>query len=201
LRFASSPEFARLYFSYDNDILLFNWASLGPAPGSLGRKISDEECKHVRAMMINEEALLLHTEENLYELERFSGLRDLAVLCDSDNPQSGEDFGFDEMETFTAERLDEFESENGVEDSAPVVRKEEWPEVVCLRDHEGLERCSRHWWFDRWNQRARIYQKEKWTTAMAHCLRITKGDPEDAYPDDLLLNFLAFLQANGDPNT
>lgn len=195
LHFATSPEFARTYFSHENDILLFNWASLGPAPGRLGRKIGEEEVKHIKTLMINEEALLLHAREGMRELDHFAGLRDLAVLCDSENVQSGECFGAYEIEAF-AEGLDyDSEEENGGgEVVEEVKRKHRWPELVCLRDEPGAERCSRHWWFDGWNQRAQVYQKEKWTNAMSECLLMTNEDYGDEGQDeDALMDFLHFV--------
>ena len=198
LRFGSSPESAWVYFSYENDILLLNWASQGPPPGRLSKRISDEECRNVKAMMINEEALLLHAEENMHELERFSGLRDLAVLCDSENLQSGREFGASEVQVYAAEHLDPLETQDGDGNMVPIARKERWPEVLCLRDHEGQEPCSRHWWFDGWNQRRTFPQKEKWTTAMAQCLRITKDGPEEVFPARLFLTWLAMMQDEDD---
>jgi hypothetical protein len=204
LCFAAAPACARTYFSYENDILLLNWASLKPAPGWRGRKMRDEEARQVKALMINEEALLLHAREGMRELECFGGLKDLAVLCDSDNPQSGETFGAYKIELFAASLDSEDDGEDGGEgkDGDEVVksklsRKHPWPDLVCLRDEQGMETCSRHWWFDSWNQRAKLHQSRPWTEAMAECLLLT--NEEDAQADDTqgdeetLMDLLQFL--------
>lgn len=145
--------------------------------------------------MINEEALLLHAREGMRELERFTGLRDLAVLCDSENVQSGECFGAYEIEAF-AERLDHDpdEEEGGGEKVGEAKRRHSWPELVCLRDEHGPERCSRHWWFEGWNQRAKVYQKEMWTSAMSECLFMTNEDYEEEDEDEnALMDLLHFV--------
>jgi hypothetical protein len=147
-------------------------------------------------MMINEEALLLHAREGMRELECFEGLRDLAVLCDSENPQSGEEFGVYAMETFAA-GLDYDSDEDEVEGDREVLRKHEWPELVCLRHEDGAERCSRHWWFEGWNQRAKVYQKQRWTKAMAECLLLTRGD--DGEDEGNVLMDLLQLLGDGYP--
>ncbi|KUJ24037.1 uncharacterized protein LY89DRAFT_9775 [Mollisia scopiformis] len=150
LRFASSPELARVYFSYEHDILMLVWSSLGSARGSLERKMAVEECGNVRTMMISESCLLDHADDQMREFSRFTGLQSLCVLCDPENVECGDEYGAEEM-AFISVETDIWErGEEGTE---------EWPELVCLRaDLEDAPACSRHWWFDGWNQRAAIKQ-------------------------------------------
>ncbi|CZR50514.1 uncharacterized protein PAC_00387 [Phialocephala subalpina] len=192
LRFASSPEFARIYFSYEHDILLINWPSMGPAPGRIGRKLMDKECKDVRCLMISEQSLLTHAEENLHELERFTGLRDICVLCDPDDIECGDEYGSEGMMQL-AKVLDE-----GLDEEPNyALRTQTWPELVCLRNDEGIPACSRHWWFDGWNQRAKIMQKDKWPETLATSLLLTHED--DAEHDAVFLLNMLFMHATGQP--
>lgn len=190
LRFASSPEFARVYFSYEHDILLLVWSSLGPAPGRLLRKMAVDECEKLQTLMIGERTLLLHAEDNMRELERFSGLRYICVVCDSDNVESGDEFGAEEMAEI-GEELDE----GILDENFDVLRTEIWPELVCLRSDDGLPTCSRHWWFDGWNQRAQVKQKKKWPKTLATSLKLTLEDDSD----DFFLNMLFTLTATRTP--
>ncbi|KAE8447618.1 hypothetical protein EG329_010589 [Mollisiaceae sp. DMI_Dod_QoI] len=192
LRFASSPEFARVYFSYEHDILLLNWASLGTAPGRLGRKMGDDECKNVQNLMISERSLLIHAEDNMRELERFSGLQDICVLCDEDNVEFGDEYGAEGMMPL-AQRLDE-----GLDnEESYVLRTEQWPELVCLRNDDGMPACSRHWWFEGWNERVRIKQKEKWPEMLASALLLTCED--DAEHDAVFFLNMLFMHTTGQP--
>lgn len=132
---ASSPEFARVYFNFApyGDVLFLNWASLGAEPGRIARKISDLDLDKVRNLMVREDQLLLHADQNMRELLRFKNLECVSVLCDDENPESGDAWGAEEMHEYS-EQIDE-EGE------------ERWPEMVCLRDpQEELDGpCSRHW--------------------------------------------------------
>jgi 2EXR family len=165
LSFASSPEFARVYFNFELDTAYFTWSSLGAAPGRLGRKLGDEDCKSLQSLLVNECHLLSHAQEGLRELGRFTNLKSIGVVCDSFNPQVGEQFGEEELTEYS-EVLDE-----GIEDLGS--RKEKWPSLVCLRTNEDEPVCSRHWWFDGWNQRAGYPQREVWPKAMAKCLEVS----------------------------
>lgn len=51
--------------------------------------------------------------------------------------------------------------------------EERWPTLVCLRGEEDGRSCSRHWWFDGWNQRATAGQKVRWEGTMSECLKMT----------------------------
>ena len=145
-------------------------------PGRLGRKLGDDECTKIQAMLINEATLLQHCDENLRELERFTGLKHLAVICDIEEPETGGCYGYEEMTMFAKDldRDGELEQDHSPDQS--------WPQLLCLRDVEipaGDSKCSRHWWFDGWNSRAMVKQREKWPVVMANCLTLTCGDDED----------------------
>lgn len=164
LSFASSPEFARIYFSFELDTAYFTWSSLGAAPGRLGRKLGDGDCRSLQSLLVNECHLLSHVREGLRELARFENLKSIGVVCDSSNPQVGKHFGEAELMEYS-ELLDD-----GIEDQSS--RKERWPGLVCLRTEEDEPACSRHWWFDGWNKRAGYPQREKWPQAMAKCFEV-----------------------------
>lgn len=171
-------------------MLLLNWASLGSEPGRLGRKMREEETRNVKSLMIGEQSLLIHAEDRMRELERFSRLRDICVLCDEDNPECGDEYGAEEMMEL-AKKLDD-----GLEDETTrELRTEQWPELVCLRNDDGLPACSRHWWFDGWNERVRTKQKEKWPETLANCLMATRED--DAGNDAVFLLNILFMHATG----
>ncbi|TVY14626.1 hypothetical protein LARI1_G006159 [Lachnellula arida] len=176
LSFASSPEFARIYFSPELDTAYFTWSSLGAAPGRLGRKLGDEDCRSLQSLLVNECHLLSHVREGLRELARFTNLKSIGVVCDSSNPQVGKQFGEAELMEYS-ELLDE-----GLEDL--VSRKERWPSLVCLRTQEDEPACSRHWWFDGWNKRAGYPQREEWPKAMAKCLENLQLTEEDDVLDE-----------------
>jgi len=86
-------------------------------------------------MLINEEYLLSHAEENMRELKRFTSLESLAIICDPHYVESGDQYGLDSLEVYS-EELDE----------PPFWGEHKWPTVACLRnddaDFEG--ECSRH---------------------------------------------------------
>jgi len=180
LSFASSPEFARIYFSFkgvgEGDIASFQWDLLGTMLGRIGRKIGNEELAKIRYIIVPEHALLHHADDMMREWSRFTGLEGISVICDDENPESGTQFGMEEMSEFSEE----------IEGGGTEV----WPEIVCLRDpQEELDGpCSRHWWFEGWNDRAAYGQKAKWPETMAKCLNMTKeGDDADFWLDMLLL--------------
>jgi hypothetical protein len=188
LAFASSPEFARVYFSFELDALYVDWKSVGSSPGRLGRKMSERDCSRVKSLLINEVFLLEHAEDRCRELARFTSLESIAVICDPLDPESGDQFGSEEIMEF-ANMIDE-----GLEEGDLEGRTERWPELVCLRDDdEEEEACSRHWWFDGWNQRSMFKQREPWHRSLAHCLLITAEDDGDA---DFFLDML-LMQAMG----
>ncbi|KAH9220413.1 hypothetical protein DL95DRAFT_357593 [Leptodontidium sp. 2 PMI_412] len=174
LAFAPSREFARVYFSFEKDVLMVCWRTLGAYPGRIGRKMGVEEAGRVRNLVVNEEAMLFHAEDDGRELERFTGLRTLGVACDPENVESGEQYG-----RLAMERL-------------AYGLKERWPEVVCLRDSASdLERCSRHWWCDGWNQRAAELQREKWPKVLARSMLVTQFESEEV--DALFLMHMLFF--------
>ncbi|KAL5320574.1 hypothetical protein ACEPPN_011384 [Leptodophora sp. 'Broadleaf-Isolate-01'] len=211
LAFAPSREFARVYFSFEKDVLMVCWRTLGAYPGRIGRKMGVEEAGRVRNLVVNEEAMLFHAEDDGRELERFTGLRTLGVACDPENVESGEQYGRLAMERlayglsggFDADVEDgdwvEGEDGDGDGDGEAVVgrrpkpvREERWPEVVCLRDSASdLERCSRHWWCDGWNQRAAELQREKWPKVLARSMLVTQFESEEV--DALFLMHMLFF--------
>jgi hypothetical protein len=164
LSFSSSPEFARVYFSFDIDVLNIDWPSLGPSPGRLGRKISEVEMGKVQDLMIDEVFLIKHAKEEMRELMKFTALKSITVICDKSRPEGGNEYGAEEMEEF-------WEDIRPGKDVRP--GGERWPSLMCLRDWDEEEECSRHWWFDWWNQSARYWQEKKWPGAMSECLRMT----------------------------
>ncbi|KAI9048227.1 hypothetical protein LZ554_008022 [Drepanopeziza brunnea f. sp. 'monogermtubi'] len=187
LHFASSPEFARVYFSFERDTLALCWDSLGSSPGRVGRKMSDEEMGKVRRLLVREDSLLAHAADGGRELERFTELRTLGVLCDPKNVAFGGEYGTRSMHQI-AQELDGDEGDSGADGEEAAVRRlraprtESWPELVCLRDVDGddLPRCSRHWWFDGWNHRSAVLQREKWPEVLAEALVLTsQHDPDD----------------------
>lgn len=169
LSFASSPEFARVYFDFERDILGVDWESLGPTPGRLGRKISQEELGKVACLSLNEISLLYHAKEDMRELSKFRGLEEIIVVCDEElQQQSGLMFGVDEMARFWEEMDRKGE--------------ERWPRLWCLNSHDDNWACSscssRHWWFAAWNQRTSCGQKTRWEETMSKCLRMTLFDTD-----------------------
>jgi hypothetical protein len=159
LSFGSSPEFARVYFNFKQDILYVDWESLGPAPGRLGRKFGGDELGRVGSLLIHEATILEHAEEDMRELSKFTGLENIAVICDKTFRQSGQMFGAEEMGEY-GEAL-----EGGMET---------WPRLLCFRDRDEDEApCSRHWWFEGWNRRALAGMKVKWPGALSDCLQMT----------------------------
>lgn len=141
LSFALSPEFARVYFSFKFDTVCISWESLGSSPGRLSRKISDGEAAKIKSILVHEEDLLEHAEENLREWVRFKNLMSIGVICDVNIPESGIGYSEEAMAAYS-EKID------GPGD-------ERWPSLVCLRNDDDLcaGPCKRHWWFDGWNQR------------------------------------------------
>lgn len=180
LSFASSPDLAQIYFSYAIDVVWFDWSTLGPSPGRLGRKISDEEAEKIENLLVNEECLLEHAETNsLGELERFKGLKWIGVICDPADPATGDEYGATEM-AIMSEKLNEAGSEK-------------WPHLDFLRYNFMDGECSRHWWFDGWNQRASCGMEDKWPKQLARCLMATaEGDDADFWLD-LLFNQETFI--------
>ncbi|KAH7364568.1 hypothetical protein BKA65DRAFT_140829 [Rhexocercosporidium sp. MPI-PUGE-AT-0058] len=200
LAFAPSREFARVYFCFERDVLMVCWRTLGAYPGRIGRKMGVEEAGRVRYLVVNEESMLFHAEDDGRELERFTGLRHLGVACDPENVESGEQYGRLAMERLAYGLSggfdDEVEDEEGegegvVERKEKVGREERWPEVVCLRVGAGLERCSRHWWCDGWNQRAAELQREKWPKVLARSMLVTQFESEEG--DALFLMHMLFF--------
>ena len=167
LSFASSPEFARVYFDFEVDILGVDWKSLGPAPGRLGRKISEDEMGKVAYLSLGEMPLLYHAKENMRELSNFHQLEEIVLVCEEQLPQkSGSMFGYDTMTQFLKENDGE-----GVE---------WWPRIWCLNSPDDNSACSacssRHWWFAEWNKRTCWGQKMCWEEAMSKCLLMTLVD-------------------------
>jgi hypothetical protein len=121
-------------------------------------------------LYFRESELLEHAAEGLREMERFPNIWCIGVICDTLNPQSGDQFGADAMIELGAE-VDEGITEDGIMDLE--ARTERWPQLVCLNDHGEDYECSRHWWFDGWNQRAMCPQRAKWPEAMAKCLEVS----------------------------
>ncbi len=191
LRFASSPELARVYFSYGQDILIIRWETLGPFPGRISRKMSDDEAGRLRHLMIAEQDLLSHAEEDGRELERFTGLTSIGVFCDPENVESGDEYGGLAMEQLGIEIGERYE------ENAHLGMEERWPEMVCLREDEDLPRCSRHWWFEGWNQRSAVVQRERWPKLLAEALLLTQFDePEE---DAMFLMNMLFMHAGQMP--
>jgi hypothetical protein len=154
---------------------------LGTAPGQFGRKISDDEAGKIENLLVNEEVILDHAEHNsLREFERFKGLKWIGVICDPEDPATGEEYGVEEMA-----EMSESTSEAG---------PEKWPHLDCLRDHGPEGQCSRHWWFDGWNQRAFLGMKEKWPMTLATCLKVTaeRDDEDDFWLDMLFMHRAGF---------
>jgi hypothetical protein len=172
LRFACSPEFARVYFSYEHDTLLLTSCSLGADPGRLARKMSDEECSNVWYLMIGERLLLLHAKDSMHELERFTGLESICVFCDEDHVESGDEYGAEEMD-----EMDEVLDERLADEDYDLPMTESWPELYCLRnDEDRLPPCSGHWWFYLWSHRTMSKQKEKGPKILAASLRMTLAE-------------------------
>ena len=118
----------------------------------------------VQELMIDKVFLIKHVKEDMRELAKFTGLKSITVICDKSRPESGDEYGAEEMEEFR-------EDIRPGKDNRP--GEERWPALMCLRDWGGEEACSRYWWFDWWNQSSRYWQKKKWPGAMSECLRIT----------------------------
>ncbi|KAH8657650.1 hypothetical protein BGZ60DRAFT_416392 [Tricladium varicosporioides] len=172
LALAASPEFARVYVNFKIDLVYLAWHTLGAtdeAPGRLGRKLCESDYKKLEGLMIHENDLLRHMDDEFREITKFKNLRCIAVVCDEDRPESGDMYGEEAMMEM-ADTIDNLEG--------PYM--ETWPELICLRGREESQPCSRHWWFDGWNQRTRIKQKEEWTKIMAECLEVTLDDTGDS---------------------
>ena len=92
LSFSATTDPARIYFSYDLDILCILWKTLGPLPRPLARKLNDEECAKIKYMLINDEDLLDHSPG---EIGRFTGLKSLGVICDPEREHEGSQWGAD----------------------------------------------------------------------------------------------------------
>ncbi|TVY71277.1 hypothetical protein LSUE1_G005965 [Lachnellula suecica] len=108
----------------------------------------------------------------------------IGVMCDKYNLQVGEKFGEDDMYYYLGEL-----------DCREVEGTEKWPELACLRTAPEEEPvCSRHWWFDMWNERAACLQSEKWPKAMAKCLELTKE--EDTVDEADLFSYMTLLTGN-----
>jgi hypothetical protein len=201
LSFASSPEFARIYFSFEDDVVFFDWGTLGAIPGRLGRKLGDEECMKIRYMLIKEATLLEHCDENLRELEKFIGLKRLVVVCDVERPETGDCYGLEEMSAIAVDLDGDLEGDMDGEENYHT-RDQWWPQLECLRDEiieEGEAQCSRHWWFEGWNKRAMIKQGKTWPEAMAICFQSTRGgdeDSDDDYDAGFLFNLLFYVAEN-----
>jgi len=75
------------------------------------------------------------------EWNRFKNLQTIGVVCDVNMPESGDAYGGEAMAAYS-EKIDG-------------LGEERWPSLVCLRENQDLwdEPCSRHWWFEGWNQR------------------------------------------------
>jgi hypothetical protein len=100
------PDLARIYFSCEMDVVCFDWNTLGVRPGRFGRKIGNEEAAKIENLLVNEELLLEHAEDNsLAELERFKGLKWIGVVCDPADPANGDEYGAEEMAVMS-EKLD-----------------------------------------------------------------------------------------------
>ncbi|PVH88591.1 hypothetical protein DL98DRAFT_446996 [Cadophora sp. DSE1049] len=190
LSFAPSPEFARVYFSFEKDVLMVCWRTLGAYPGRIGKKMGEGEAAKVKHLIMNEEALLFHAEDDGRELERFTGLNTLGVACDPANVESGDQYGRLAMERLAYGLNGGFDDLHDDDDEDG--QEERWPEVVCLRsDAHGQQRCSRHWWFDGWNQRAGELQREKWPKVLARSLLVTQFDSQE--DDAMFLMHMLFF--------
>lgn len=186
LRFAVSSEQAGagVYFSYSNDILSLNWQSLGLPFGRLANKISDEECKNIQHLAMAESDILLHADNDMIELSRFTGLISIGVFCDG--REFGGEYGFEAMMDLAAD-VDE-----GVLDPTSS-RTELWPELACLRPDDELPPCSKHWWFDGWNQRTCVKQRYKWPGPMAESFRVSRQPDEAEFLRNPFSSMLALL--------
>ena len=87
-------------------------------------------------LMVDEVFLIKHAKEEMRELAKFTGLKSITVICDKNRPESGDEYGAEEMEEFREDiRLGK--------DIRPA--EERWPALMCLRDWGEEEECSRHW--------------------------------------------------------
>jgi hypothetical protein len=155
-----------VYFNFKKDILHVAWGTLGPSPGRLGRKISQEELDKVQRLVLDELSLVKHANEDMRELVKLPKLDELILLCDPRrdvfDQRDGSLFGYDEMMSFAA--VVEGDGEN------------QWPFIWCSKSPRGEVYCSscssRHWWFDRWDRLSLSGQKMKWGE-MSRCLKMT----------------------------
>ncbi|THV55589.1 hypothetical protein BGAL_0006g00410 [Botrytis galanthina] len=164
----SSPIFSHTCINYDQDFLCFNWPSMGSIPGRLGGKITDEECRRIKKILIHEHYLIPHVFDNLREFKRFEGLEELAIACHHDDIVGMRRYGY-MFAQMCFDKVDE------VEHGWPT----HWPKLVCSA--KAMGQCSKHWWFDRWNDRAMSRSDRNWQDQMAMLVRVTARndiDPE-----------------------
>lgn len=141
---------------------------MGSIPGRLGGKIAEEECRKIKRILIHEHYLIPHVFDNLREFKRFEGLEELAVAChhDKDKIMDMRRYGY----MFAQMCFDKVEE---VGRGWPT----HWPRLVCLA--EGTGQCSKHWWFDRWNDRAVSRSDRNWQEKMAMLVRVTARNDVD----------------------
>lgn len=140
---------------------------MGGIPGRLGGRITNEECRRIKKILIHEHYLIPHVFDNLREFKMFEGLEELAVACHHDNVMSMRRFGY-----MFAQMC--FDKVDGTGQGWPAP----WPKLVCLAT-KG--QCSKHWWFERWNDRAMSRSHRNWQDQMAMLVRVTARndiDPE-----------------------
>lgn len=192
LCFGRTPEFASIYFSYELDAAYFLWESFGAAPGRLGRKIGEADFARVRRLLIHEYSLTAHVEDSMRELARFTGVKAMAVVCEAE--YTGEQYGCNAVIDIAGMIDEKAEEEGGT--------VYEWPQITCLRPHDDdpgdvppdhPDICSRHWWFDGWNQRAYVGgQKLEWGKTLGILLDATYMEDEDSMVERFF--FLAMIR-------
>ncbi|RDL36657.1 uncharacterized protein BP5553_06009 [Venustampulla echinocandica] len=173
LSFAKDREFGRIYFCYNKDVVHFRWETLGASPGRLSRKIGDTDYSNLQHLMIAEPSLLAHADEDLRELERFTSLQLIVVMCDLRIVEEGFIYGREDL-------LDVFDWLDEEMEDQKETADQTWPTLVCQnprRDKSAIDvPCSKHWWFGVWNDRVKDKQMAKWPDILAECLQITRTD-------------------------
>ncbi|RDW74071.1 hypothetical protein BP5796_07513 [Coleophoma crateriformis] len=201
LCFGHTPEFATVYFSYELDAAYIHWETFGAAPGRLGRKIGEVDFARVRRLLIHEYSLMAHVEDSMRELTRFTGLKAMVVICEADS--TGEQFGCNAVIDI-AGMIDEAAArEDGTVYS--------WPQLACLRSHDQdsdpddvtadyPDECSRHWWFEGWNQKASVGgQKLEWGKTLGTLLDVTYMEDEESMMERLFLIAMLRRMERGEP--
>ncbi|RDW67699.1 hypothetical protein BP6252_09095 [Coleophoma cylindrospora] len=201
LCFGRTPEFATVYFSYELDAAYIHWETFGAAPGRLGRKIGEVDFSRVRRLLIHEYSLMAHVEDRMRELTRFTGLKAMVVICEEES--TGDQFGCNAVIEMAAVIDDAAEKLGG-----PVCS---WPQLACLRSHDQENdpddltadypgECSRHWWFEGWNQRAFVGgQKLEWAKTLGPILDVTYIEDEQSMMERLFLIAMLRRMERGEP--